>query len=301
MNATEYLTRLADSQHPPRSPEADDAACSAEFTDRPMNDRDAVDDAVEPFPLQQRDVTWFSLVELILKNPVKLERAIGQRRLQGTLIPRLLMTSLASFVLFGIAMGIVIAASGTSLRLAAMDDVIRNGGPLITFIPAQGNLAQWVTDILPITAAYAFGLIAATGICLPSLYFYCLLAGVRLSMSDIVAHALKAKATSALTLVGILPVYVAMSMGVLIFDLFPEVTLQTTLVLGLCLPFIAGLAGTVSLYRGFAQLTDRLPARCRDSRACFLRRLVASWAACYTVVSPVMIYTVWESLQSLGF
>ena len=119
-------------------------------------------------------------------------------------------------------------------------------------------------------------------------------------MSDIVAHALKAKATSALTLVGILPVYVAMSMGVLIFDLFPEVTLQVVLVMGLCLPFIAGLAGTVSLYRGFAQLADRLPAGCHDSRACFLRRLVASWAACYTAVSPVMIYTVWESLQSLG-
>ena len=32
----------------------------------------------------------------------------------------------------------------------------------------------------------AFGLVAASGVCLPSLYFYCLLAGVRMTMVEVV-------------------------------------------------------------------------------------------------------------------
>src|SRR5436189_250626 len=57
--------------------------------------------------------------------------------------------------------------------------------------------------------AYSFGLIAATGVCLPSLYFYGLLSGIRLSMLDVVTHAMKAKATTAVALLGILPLYIA--------------------------------------------------------------------------------------------
>ena len=66
--------------------------------------------------------------------------------------------------------------------------------------------------------AYAFGLVAASGVCLPSLYFYCLLAGVRMTMLEVVVHAVKSKAMAAVALVGILPIYVAVAMGVVIFD-----------------------------------------------------------------------------------
>jgi hypothetical protein len=67
--------------------------------------------------------------------------------------------------------------------------------------------------------------------------------------------------------------------------------------LGFILPFLAGLYGVRSLYFGFMRLTATLPGSCRESRTCFLRRLVLSWAAIYSVVTPVMIYTVWEALQ----
>ena len=68
-----------------------------------------------------------------------------------------------------------------------------------------------------LTGAYAFGLVAASGVALPSLYFYCLLSGLRMSMLEVVTHAVKAKAIAAVALVGILPIYVAVAMGVVIF------------------------------------------------------------------------------------
>jgi hypothetical protein len=53
------------------------------------------------------------------------------------------------------------------------------------------------------------------------------------------------------------------------------------------------------LYRGFVSLAETLPAHCRDQRTCFLRRLLLAWSACYTAVTPVMIFTIWERLSRL--
>lgn len=141
-------------------------------------------------------------------------------------------------------------------------------------------------------------MIAATGICLPSLYFYGLLAGVRMTMLDIVCQALKSKATTAVALVGILPIYAALGLAIAIFDL-PDVARHATFWLGMPLPFLAGLFGTYSLYQGLAGFADTLPPARRARRECFLRRLVIAWAACYTAVSPVMIHSLWVTLANL--
>ena len=73
-----------------------------------------------------------------------------------------------------------------------------------------------------------------------------------------------------------------------------ELQLAATMLLGLVLPFIAGLWGTVSLYEGFLQMCDTMPPGRAARRGCFLRRLVLSWSACYSAVMPVMIYSLWE-------
>ena len=248
--------------------------------------------------VSEDDLTLFGLVELILKDRPRLEAAIRQRSWQPTVIPRLLAISLASFVLFGVSMAVVMSASGLAIELAAVDAALNGGQTLWSYRPVDGFLDAWRTGSgLALIAAYAFGLIAATGVCLPSLYFYGLLAGVKLTMVDVVTHALKGKATTAVALVGILPVYVAVCMGIIVFEFLPRGWLEVALFSGLCLPFVAGLWGTVSLYHGFAALTDTLPADCRDRRACFLRRLVFSWGVCYTAVAPLMIFTVWQRLQ----
>ena len=115
-------------------------------------------------------------------------------------------------------------------------------------------------------------------------------------MLEVVVHAVKSKAISAVALIGILPIYVAIAMGVVIFDV-NEYWLRATMYLGLLLPFIAGLWGTVSLYQGFSQLCDTLPADRMASRECFMRRLVLSWSACYSAIMPVMIFSLWQVLS----
>ncbi len=61
--------------------------------------------------------------------------------------------------------------------------------------------------------AYSLGLVAATGICLPSFYFYGLLAGVKMTFLQVVTHCLKGQAATAIMLIGILPIYVAVAPG----------------------------------------------------------------------------------------
>ena len=237
------------------------------------------------------------LVELILKRRDTLDRLIRDPSLQPILLPRFLAISLIGFVFFGVAMSLVLTSSHVWPELASITHKLRGTtGSLVTFQSSPGMATHWWDgSALELTAAYAFGLVAATGVCLPSLYFYGLLAGVRMSLLDVAVQALKSKATSAVALVGILPIYAAVGMGIVIFEA-PEPIRIGAYWLGLILPFIAGLWGTTALYHSFALMCDTLPLERRWQRTCFLRRLVASWAACYTAVSPVMIYTLWERL-----
>lgn len=241
------------------------------------------------------------LIEYILKAPRRLDRRIRDSAEQPAFIPRFLAISLISFATFGVALSLVLAAAHITPRLTAIDEYLARSSsalPLVTFDDNAGFSSLWTTGgAWRVIVAYAFGLIAATGVCLPSLYFYGLLSGIKLSMLDVTTHAMKAKATTAVALMGILPLYIAVALGVAIFDWLPDVFRDATIWLGFVLPFLAGLWGTHSLYRGLGDLTDTLPPERCERRSCFLRRLVVSWAACYTAVSPVMIYTIWQSLQ----
>jgi hypothetical protein len=253
----------------------------------------------EPEPTVEPDnITTLGLIELILKDRPRLLHLLRSETASVRSLPRLLAISLAGFVLFGVAMSIVLTATNRWPSLTPLAEWAQapRSSPVVfkTIQSHVGRLAPWINgEALVLTLAYAFGLVAASGVCLPSLYFYGLLAGVRMSMLDVVVHAVKSKAVAAVALVGILPIYVAAAMGVIIFDGGPRVA-DLTLVAGLLLPFFAGLWGTASLYQGFAQLCDTMPPERRCRRACFLRRLVLSWSACYSAVMPVMIYSLWE-------
>jgi hypothetical protein len=242
------------------------------------------------------------LVELILKRRDRLEQLIREPSLQSVLLPKFLAIALIGFVFFGVALSLVFTSAGQWPRLVAIRDIVTGQtDSIVTFdsLPsAQTPLGRWLDGSAEaLIAAYAIGLIAATGICLPSLYFYGLLAGVRMTMLDVVLQALKSKATAAVALVGVLPIYAALGLAVAIFDL-PEPLRNVTFWLGLALPFLAGLFGTYSLYHGLAGFGDTLAADRRCRRECFLRRLVLSWAACYTAVTPVMIHSLWVMLAS---
>jgi hypothetical protein len=221
------------------------------------------------------------LVELLLKNPVRADALNREENQQAVLIPRFLSIALASYVLFSVAMILILSSTSESARPHR-------------FLPIP--VVQWSNrSALGLLIAYNFGLVAATCICLPSFYFFALLAGVRMSMVQIVGQVLRCKASSAIVLVGILPIYVAVVLGMAVFHIAPGI-LELVLYVGLALPFIAGLEGVRSIYRGVMGMAETLPAERRCRRACFLRRLTLSWAAVYTAVSPVLIYRLWVFL-----
>ncbi|MGE0755747.1 MAG: hypothetical protein AB7F89_01055 [Pirellulaceae bacterium] len=241
--------------------------------------------------------TPLKLVEWILKDRLRLEGLIREPAEQAGLLPRFLAVCVGGFALYGVAMATLLQASGVWPQLASMAGLLEGEArAMIRFEPVAGFGEIWASgSALHLIIAYTAGLIAATGICLPSLYFYGLLAGVRMSMLDVVVHSLKAKATAAVALVGLLPIYAALAMGMIVLGVGGALR-DGVLLVGLTLPFIGGLWGTYSLYQGFLGLADTMPPSLRCRRVCFLRRLVLAWAGCYTAVTPIMIYTLWEFL-----
>jgi hypothetical protein len=221
------------------------------------------------------------LVELLLKNPQRVERLNRDPTRLPILVPRFVAIALASYTLFAVAMMLIFW--------------LVPARALPSIIPANGWSKAAALGLL---LGYTLGMLAANGICLPSFYFYGLLAGVKISALGVVAHALKGKAAGAIMLIGILPIYVAVALGLWVFDA-PQETLTYWLYLGLLLPFLAGWWGLRSIYRGFMGLADTLPPERRCRRECFLRRLTVSWTAVYAAVAPIMIYRLWEYFAQL--
>jgi hypothetical protein len=227
-----------------------------------------------PSTAHEEECSASGLVELMLKDRARLDELLREGPRQAELIPRFLGIALAGFTLYGVAATVVLNAAATAPP----------------WVPA----ARWAHHTAAnLILAYDLGLIAAAGVCLPSFYFYGLLAGLRISMLQVTTQTVKCLATTAVVLVGILPLYVAVALGAIVFGA-PSSWLHRTIDLGLLLPFIAGLWGVRSLYVSFMRLADTMRPDRREARACFLRRLTLAWAACYSVVTPVMIHALWR-------
>lgn len=228
------------------------------------------------------DGSTAGLLELLLKNERRLNLLLRDAARQRELIPRLLAVALGGFAVYGAAATIVLNA-------------IADKSHWPQFVPA----ARWNDASAPnLLAAYAIGLIAANRVCLPSFYFYGLLAGVKTTLLGVTAHAMKGMAAGALALVGVLPIYVTLALAVVIFPAPSELS-ALCVALGLALPFVAGLWGARSLYLGFVALADTIACDQRGGRVCFLRRLLLAWSGCYAFVTPVMIYALWNYLAGV--
>lgn len=236
-------------------------------------------DATDDTPAVSPEST-LELAELLLKDPVRVDRLTRDDSRLADLIPRFLSLALASFTIYSLAMAAVLHL----VPVAALPPVVAE------------HWSPGLASPLALWAAYTVGMIAASGICLPSFYFFGLLAGVRPSFVNTVAHVVKGKGATSVMLVGLLPVYFAVALGMIVFEA-SEAWLRGSLYLGMVLPFIAGLWGVRSIHRGFFALVDTIPEEQRYNRAIFLRRLTLAWAAVYTAVTPVMIWTLWNSLS----
>jgi hypothetical protein len=193
-------------------------------------------------------------------------------------VPRLLALGTIGFAVYGVGITVMLNAVRVTWGLW----------------PAGLPRAHWNdASIANLLLAYCLGLVATNGICLPSFYFYGLLAGVRVSMLGVVAHAMKGMASAAVALLGILPIYVATALTVVVFPV-PQRLVLGCVALGLVLPFLAGVWGVKTLYDGFLELRDTICHERRESRACLLRRLLLAWCGLYTAVTPLMVYVLWN-------
>ncbi len=230
------------------------------------------------------EISTAGVVEMLLKDHARLNRLLRDEAYQRELVPRLMAVAVAGFAVYGIVVTAIFNAMW-----------IENGSWL-AHLPA----AHWNDSTAAnLTLAYTLGLIAANGICLPSFYFYGLLAGIKTTMLAVTAHALKGMAAGAVALVGLLPIYVAMALTPLIFPL-GETWNQASIFWGLAMPFAAGIFGAANLYEGFVGLADTMHCADREARQCFLRRLILAWCGCATFVTPVVIYSLWHFLSGLA-
>src|SRR5947209_9477272 len=225
------------------------------------------------------------LVDLLLRDPARLDRLNRDPARQRVLLPRFLLLAQAGYLVYSAVMLLL-------LNLAPPEAA-----------PAQLGLAvpraAWHDgSALGLPVTYATGVVLATCICLPSFYFYSLLAGVHITWAQITCVIIKGTAANAVMLLGILPIYVAVALGLLVFK-GPPPALAVVLLAGLFLPFAAGLWGLWEIYRGIMDLAAALPPAWQCGRRCFLRRLTLSWAAVYTAVAPVMIYRLWEYVAGM--
>ncbi len=202
------------------------------------------------------------------------------RKTQRELFPRFLIIAQTGFLVFGLVLLLL-------LNLADPGAYPEWSG--LTVPPASWRNGSAVA--LPL--AYCIGIVLAACVCLPSFYFFSLLAGVQMSWLQIVSVLGKGMAANAVLLLGILPIYVALALGLLVARA-PDEVLRWTLSIGLLLPFVSGLWGLRAVYQGIMDLSGTMPLGWQCRRRCFLRRLIFSWAAVYAAVLPVMIFRLWE-------
>jgi hypothetical protein len=238
-----------------------------------------------PYDRATADVSILGLIELLLKEPADVDRLNRSAANQRELFPRFLMVALSGYLVYSCIMVLM-------LNLAPADAYPSVVG--LQMPPARWNdPTAWS---LPL--AYTISVILAAGVCLPSFYFYSLLAGVRMTWLQIVSLLGKGMAVTSILLLGLLPVYLSGVIGMVIFQA-PNPAMQRMLTLGLLLPFFAGVWGLMAIYMGIMDLFDSQTSPDRCHRRCFLRRLTLSWAAVYTAVLPLMIYRLWEMFSRL--
>lgn len=225
------------------------------------------------------DPTLTGLTEMALKRPDGIRSVARRPEQQPRVILYLLLIGLAGIALFSLAFTVILSCA-----------------PGLEWMPriSLGNR----TLLRPILT-YSAGMAGALGLCLPSFYFYGLLAGVRASMLQVTAISLHAFAKSGMVLMGLLPIYVGAVLGLIVLGATGGPFYPLLIGAGILLPFLAGLASLKVMYDGFTDFVHTLPEDRAASRAPMVRLLAAAWGALYAVVAPVTLWAVHTRLERL--
>src|ERR1700719_59696 len=125
----------------------DTASCQAAPLSTGEREEALSAEAVDHIPAEADDQSTLGLVELLLKDPKGADRLNRQEERQGLLIPRFLGIALCSYVLFSVAMIVILSAAAPEAQPHRF-----------LFIPR----VQWSNGAaFGLVAAYNFGLVAA--------------------------------------------------------------------------------------------------------------------------------------------
>src|SRR5260370_23667987 len=133
-----------------------------------------VEPADDAPPVEADEHSMLGMAELLLKAPAQVDRLTRDADRQPELVLRFLAIALTSFSLFSAVLVLLLDC----VPEAALPDVL-----------AQ----RWHVGVGPAVSlwlAYAVGLVAASGVCLPSFYFFGLLAGVGALWMQVTVHGL---------------------------------------------------------------------------------------------------------------
>ncbi|HVE85627.1 MAG TPA: hypothetical protein VND93_22390 [Myxococcales bacterium] len=205
------------------------------------------------------------MFELILRRPRLLDRLLRDEAGLPRSIQELVSLSVVGLSVYGLVMG-------ASAQLVA--------GRLVGGFFAHGTPAVW----MPLSLVLAF--LGAIGLCLPSFYFFTQLSGLDASFRMVTAQALRGVATTAVLLLGAAPFYAAWVLGNVV-GVFADV--ETTLGVGLLVPFIVGLFGVGAVEKAFRSMLDVVPITHRR-RGNFVFRMVLAWGALFTAIAPVALF-----------
>lgn len=227
-----------------------------------------------------------ALSELLLKEPEALDALCGDAESTASLLPRLVGISALGLGAFALVQGGLAAGPGAELMAPFSAESAHVGLPRAVGV---------------VFLSYAAGFFGAQVASLPSAYFYALLAGVKTHSWRVAAEAMRSQATSSLVLLGLLPVYLAVALGLAmgadpVTSTFGErETARFVLHLGYLLPFVAGLSGVRSMHRNFLGLVRG--ARKDGERTPMPTLLVLAWSMLFAVLAPLGVL---RALHELG-
>ncbi len=212
------------------------------------------------------------LVDLLLRERTAADALCADREAAATLLPQLVGVGAVGIAAGAVVHGGLLVANGATLADHALADGPGWWAPLALFLSFE----------VAFTAAQLAGL--------PSFYFFGLLAGIRTHGWRIAVESLRARATAAVVLLGLLPIYFAVGLGAaLLFDapgFGGQVQGRLVLMAGYALPFVAGLAAPASLYRAFCGLVPTGPDGTGGRRPMPLL-LVFAWSGFFSTLAPL--------------
>jgi hypothetical protein len=223
--------------------------------------------------------TFVNLTEMTLKRPEDVRAVVKDEPSQPRAILNLLLLGLAGISLYSVVFTAIVALA-----------------PAVDWMPRVSLKDPSAARPL---LTYAIGMVGALGICLPSFYFYGLLAGVRATMLQVVAISLHALARTGVILMGLLPVFVAAILGMVVLGATGGLAYQALMMAGVLLPFLAGLSTLPVMVRGFIDLIETIPEARAARRAPMIRLLALAWAVLYTTVAPVTLWAVKQQLEKI--